>query len=663
MRYLVLPLLVLAAGHAAAQSVTRASLLVLLVLGACQPRAGRLLLVDFSLSEPVTLEQTAAPWRAAGYDVEYRRFYPHLTRADLARYGTVILLGGAEPEYPSDALTVGDLAILTEWVTHQAGGVVVFGYGSGGLDRWVINRWLGFLGTGIAIESQPLQDTVRGPTAVPQPRSALDNAGFAPFAAGISHGLRVRHARQALARAPATVFVRQTGGVAAARARVPVIAASRGRHGLVVVASRQTLAAGDDAGAGAFLETLARWTRRPAEWAGIATASEPALLAVRGAPRAVAADPPPGAPPPRAVVVALPLRRPQGPPPEPRSMPTWISRHGMRVLWTDVPPRPSRVDSVLGFADGAALNALATEVPLEALAESLPPMTRGGLRSPWQAFAERMQTTSFRWFPAIRFDDLPVELAVSQVRRRFRTAADMEPVTVADEVDRHGELAALPCGLDSLFWRGALRPALRALARLGGARGDVITGIALDLQPAADRYAVMGFCEADWREGLAGLELDSLERSRLAALPPVARYDTLLQRGLLDGYYGALEAAVSARAATLRAELRRLHPDLRFAVRADRAPLDWFSLGIMRGFSTPDVPLYLWTAEREVSALLRSYGDRGIMAVSAVRVVPRGTTSADWQRLRPLVFTEHDGFWLPAAGADTVGRLIRRFVK
>src|SRR2546422_4234612 len=92
----------------------------------CQPEAHRLLLVDFTLADPLKLETTAAPWHDAGYRVEYRRFYPHLTRADLARYRTVVVLAGREPERTSDALTIGDLAILTEWIRRD--GVVVLAY-------------------------------------------------------------------------------------------------------------------------------------------------------------------------------------------------------------------------------------------------------------------------------------------------------------------------------------------------------------------------------------------------------------------------------------------------------------------------------------------------------------------------------------------------------
>ena len=130
----------------------RSAALLALCLAACQPQSRRLLVLDLALSDPIVLDATASPWHAAGYSVEYRRFYPHLTRQDLARYRTLVLLGGREPEAPSDALTVGDLAILTEW-TRQ-GGVVVFGYaadGEGFLDRWiVVIGAILVLGTGLA---------------------------------------------------------------------------------------------------------------------------------------------------------------------------------------------------------------------------------------------------------------------------------------------------------------------------------------------------------------------------------------------------------------------------------------------------------------------------------------------------------------------------------
>ena len=172
-----------------------------LFVSACQPQARRALVLDLMLSDPALIEGTARPWHDAGYTVEYRRFYPHLTTADLARYHTVLLLLGREPEAPSDGLTAGDLAILDAWV--PGGGVAVLGYageGEGTLDRWVANRWLASQGAGIAIGDEALEDTtVRG--AAPRTQSWAEGrrlgddplgSVYDPFPMGRNHALEVR---------------------------------------------------------------------------------------------------------------------------------------------------------------------------------------------------------------------------------------------------------------------------------------------------------------------------------------------------------------------------------------------------------------------------------------------------------------------------------------
>jgi hypothetical protein len=592
--------------------------LALLIAG-CQTESRRLLLVDLTLADPLVLETTAAPWHAAGYRVEYRQFYPHLTRDDLARYRAVIILGGHEPEGPSDALTIGDLGILNEWVRRE--GVVVLGYTDGTLDRWVMTQWLAAQGAGIAIGPQQVDAP-----AQPLPRSALDNAGFAPFPAGKNHPLLVRDRSQTLAR----------GGEPANA----LVAASRIADGLIVVAGRSLLAASnEDPRTRDFLEALARWTRRPAEWAGVGPAAHPEPLRLAGAPRPVAVHPPPLRPPRGAAPITLPQPPRTGRDDGEDSVVAsgWIARQGMRVLWSRFTPQS--FDSLLEFVDVAALNALATVIPMPALADTL------GTRNIWRVTAERLQTTSLHWFPAVSLVAIPSQ--------------------GADEVNRHGDLTPIACGLDSMFWRGALRPTYRTLARLGGARPDVIAGVAVDLDGAMTHYRGSAFCDADYRIGLSALGLDRDETDRLAALPPVARYDTLLERGWLGRYFEALQAAVAERAIALRGELRRLHPDLRFAFHATEVPADWFSLGLLRGFSTRDAPALLWLEERRGRALLRLYRDQGIYAISALGLQPTRATFAPGEsaRLRSSVFGENAGFWLDGAATDSLGRVIRRFAK
>jgi len=603
----------------------------LVLSAACQTEARRLLVVDLTLADPLTLEATAAPWHAAGYRVEYRRFYPHLTRQDLARYRTVLVLGGREPEGRSDALTIGDLAILAEWIRRD--GVVVLGYteGRGALDRWIMNQWLAAQGAGIAIGTGAGAGGGAGAQlldATPLPHSALDNAGFAPFPAGRNYPLQIRDRSQTLARASGTALV----------------AASRVQDGLIVVASRSLLASADaDVRARDFLVALARWTRRPAEWAGIGAATRPAPLRLAGGPQQVAVHPPPLAPPTGGAGGGAPtivLPQPASTNREdPVVAPTWINRQGMRVLWSRF-TLPS-LDSLLGFVDVAALNALATTIPEPAVADT------ESTRNLWKITADRLQATSLHWFPAISLFAIPSQGAA--------------------EVDRHGNLTPIACGLDSLYWRGALRPTYRTLARLGGARPppEVIAGVALDLDSAMSYFRGSGFCDADYRVGLAALGLDRAEIERLAGLPPPVRYDTLLERGWLGGYFEGLEAAVAERAAALRGELRRLHPDLRFAFHASDVPADWFTLGLLRGFSSPDAPVLLWLKERRGRPLLRRYRERNVFALSALGLQPDRATFAqsEWPRLRFAAFSEHAGFWLDGAATDSLGRVIRRFTK
>ena len=657
--------------------MTRARLLAILFAlfaAACQPQSRRLLLLDLALSDPMVLGATAAPWHEVGYTVEYRRFYPHLTRQDLTRYHTLVVLGGREPETASDALTLGDVALITEW-TRQ-GGVVVFGYagdGEGFLDRWVMNRWLAAMGTGLVIGDFPLEDTVGGggadpqPSVFPLPHSALRNAGFEPFAAGRNHVVLVRRESQALARSSATAFVRPPREEPGPRPRAAVVAAARVGDGLVVVISRHALAAlGTDLRPSTlpattaprdanrsrdFLDALARWTLRPAEWASIAPTSGRVPLTLASAPRPLAGRAPPLVAPSGADVVVLPQPVPaaEAPATARAGVPAWIGRQGMRVVWTRAPSSQRALDSLLAFVDVGALNVIATEVAAPARADSL------GLRNAWRGAATRLQATSLRWFPAF-------------VLAELRTQGD--PAT--HEVDARGDTAAVSCGLDSLLWRSALRPAYRALARLGGERGaDLVAGVAVDLDVPKDGYAAAGFCDATYREGLRALELDSAEAGRLAALPANARYDALLEAGLLGRYETALEGLVAERAAALRAEVRRLNPDLRFAFRSARVPTDWFSLGLLRGFSAPDAPVLLWTREPRVRDVLQHYRARGIFVVSGVSLVPERVAASEWPRLRRVAFGEHDGFWLSwseapplkAVRADSLGRLIRRLAR
>src|SRR5213076_2532490 len=218
--------------------------------------------------------------------------------------------------------------------------------GEGYLDRWTANRWLEAAGTGISIGDRLLEDTtVRALTTTgrPQPWAEGRPMGdeplgsvFDPFPLDRNDVLATRDSSQLLAVTSRHAFV-----------RAPRTPAPRARAGLVVVISRHALGAlgpqfrSTTAPAQQldaldrtreFLGAVARWTRRPAEWAHVPPAARGDPLVLEQAPVPVEVAPPAMAPPGGVDTIALPLL------PDPKlaratSTPEWLRQQGMRVLW------------------------------------------------------------------------------------------------------------------------------------------------------------------------------------------------------------------------------------------------------------------------------------------------------------------------------------------
>ena len=631
--------------------MSRKFLICAVVLAACQPQSTRLLLLDESLTQPAELESTARPWDAAGYDVDYRRFYPHLTHADLDRYRVVMILGGRKPDAASDALDAGDLAILTEWTLH--GGVVVLGYppeGAGSFDRWLMNRWLAWSGAGITIGDFALRSarTPRGaPPLQPELNSGPRDGGFDPFPAGVNDLLLVERDAQILARAGAATFVQGPGLKLQHWPGAAAIAATRVDNGLVVVASRSALAAGAGSESGQFFRALARWTRRPAEWARIPGAGPRASLVLSGGPGAVAPRPPRRVPP--DGVTAERLERPTGTIPRPGAgLPGWITRQGVRALQTDFPrlapevsvtARIAALDSLANILDIGAFNLLVTSAHIAPLADSTnrERWERDALRASWQQVAGRLQATSVRWLPLV----------------------------VPRELEATGDTAGPPCPLDEALW-GRIASGMRVLSRFAASRTELIPAVGIKLDETTRPWSGMPFCDAAWQAGLAALQKHpSLTRARLTALAAVplgVRYDSLLENGLLAAYDSAVSRTVEQRAAAVATDARRQRRDLLLAVVVPRSPDDWFTRSLVRGFTAPTTPALVLSPDARARQMLGT-------VLHAIRLDPAQLSAGGTGRLGSVLFREQDGFWIGPAESvfvgpsDSLARLIRRLSK
>jgi hypothetical protein len=664
-----------------------AGVALLALCSACQPQARRALLLDLTLSDPVVLSSTAAPWHDAGYTIAYRQFYPHLARSDLQQYRLLVFLLGREPEAPSDALTAGDLALLNEWLLR--GGVVVLGYdadGEGYLDRWTANRWLESQGAGISVGDRLLEDTTARPpttTGRPQPWAEARPVGdeplgsvYDPFPLDRNHGLSVRYPSQLLAVTGRHVFVRMPRGPEA-RGGAGVAAAARVGDGLVVVISRHALGALGpqfrpttapvlqlDALARThdFLAALARWTRRPAEWAHVPPAAHGVPLSLVQPPVPLELAPPPLAPPRGATTVALPLVA------DPKlasatSVPDWLRQQGIRTLWAPlvvtrgtarVPRSSGALDSMVTLLDAGGFNLVAGDADPEGT-DSVHARweERDAVRRAWADAVNRLQPTSVAWIPV--FDG-------SGARGGGGGGGG------AAEPSRgpRGEALAVPCAFDSTLWAGALIPAFAALTRLAADQRTLVIALGLDL--AGRRLNGLEVCDPAWRRGLTRIA----RSGPLDSVPYAARYPTLRDAGLLPLYYRALQDEVADRTAALRDRVLKQRRDLYFAFRLPTLPADWFTLGVLRGFALPDRPILVFTPELRTREALAAYRARNLNLAHAVALVPGSLRARDWAGLRHLVFDENDGFWLltddgrtgaadtPRLPFDSLTRLIRR---
>jgi len=393
-----------------------------------------------------------------------------------------------------------------------------------------------------------------------------------------------------------------------------------------------------------FLVALARWTRHPAEWATIPPATGAGHVTLAAPPQPVAMRPPHLAPPPTAATWRLPRSA------EPNDsgaadLPDWIERDGLRIGWSEAPfDGPAVVDSLIGFLDAAGLNVLASPPGQPLLADTAPTPRRAAAVAvpPWREALDRLGATSIRWFPVLRLGG-------------------------PDQ----------PCLLDDSLWNGTITPAVRVLAERARARGGPIAGVTFAVLPAAAGAAPPELCDANLRASLRRMGRDTAWIERLVARPLADRYDTLLEEGMLDGYFVALEAELAARAARLALAARQRAPALLFALWTSEPPADWRSFGLARGLAVDRRAVLLWDAEPLPGAILAAYRRRSVGPVHVLELRPEQVPPRSWGRLHAALFDSSAGFWIgpvetvmtdprTAAGslpADSLERLLRRLVQ
>jgi len=266
------------------------------------------------------------------------------------------------------------------------------------------------------------------------------------------------------------------------------------------------------------------------------------------------------------------------------------------------------------------------------------------LRTAWDQVAQHLQATSVRWIAIVRQSELA-------------------------QPDSTGT-SAPSCPLDPVLW-GRIASGVRVLARLARTYPDVIPAVGLALDESTRGWAGPTVCDAAWEAGLAALARDSTldagRRAQLARLPHSARFDSLVESGMLEAYDSGLADVVRRRSTALRAEVRRINRRVLLAVWLDRSAGDWFTTSLVRGLAEGPTPVLVFSPDPRAREQLAREGAVNIL--HAIRLDPDVLSATPLERLVATAFHAQDGFWVGPAETvlqgpgDRLAREIRRLSK
>ncbi len=669
-------------------------LILLLSTATLQGQGERVLILDKAMSPWPMLTATAEPWTRVGCRVEYRRFHPFLTHEDTRRYDVVIILGGLTPLVPGAELTREDLDLLK---TMQAAGKgIVLGFQQntnveGANDRAAMNQFLREIvaqvqiSNVLAIEPARRYRAAQGQFAFVRrksdwPFSKIERIPFGEFSPlKILRNARVEIFAETW---PEAYFLKK-------KLRFPgpfpvgAIVESGNGGGPVLLLPRSVLGfAGPGIGRNktpildrrlvdstrTFLADVAlrflkirsgarlKLTPAPSNSAIPSTAetqllSIPALQEVYKTPIfsvetvQFGSDHFPDVSHQEAVRKRIHRRALSGPAGE-------FIKNGLAILNGRVPeyrqntqiiiPAKSfdQLDRMVRFAELAGSNILWGVANPQALspAQDYSEAERTSVRRLWQETLSVLKGKKLIWFPGMDYRD--------------------QRLPAGQAVGLNGAVQKTWSPLDREFWvKGYFSP-LRAAQDFFAEQKTPLPGIFFDTNlysasPIHNFFMGYDFGDRAWRLFLAAsggfVEAYILEAAA-EQLTPHKRFVFLIQNGLLPLYYTTLQDEVERFARHLRRGLAADQPKI-WGVFVDRLPADWYSIGLLRGLSTPDSPVLLLSFEPDTQAYLRYLLDMDIHALHAFGIIPIQYSPKELPAMGRFVRAYHDGYWLSSLEA------------
>ena len=162
-----------------------------------------------------------------------------------------------------------------------------------------------------------------------------------------------------------------------------------------------------------------------------------------------------------------------------------------------------------------------------------------------------------------------------------------------------GQVVKVQSPLDLRYWYEMMIPALEEVARFSlkhpSVKGATIDWETYGFDPFKMYPQAIGFEDVSYSAFLraAAGHLDDATIAEAATLIPAQRYTWLRDRGLLHFFFLLLENESEKLGRIIRQRIHAINPDFIFGAYQAALPDTWFYRGIIRGMSTPEMPM-IW---------------------------------------------------------------------
>ncbi len=648
-------------------------------------RAARALILDGELNHHSSWIDVIDAFDSAAVPAAYRRFYPHLTAADVTPsdgehpYEVVVMAAGRSPGNPASLARLGEIENARSFVEQGGALVLVTQHGwedsySGENDFFIQNRILEVLGVPVRVE----RNTVIGTIWVgnPSPPHQAQEWGYPtplefqlgyPYlltpdeeqvAGGSAPTLRVASGDvQVLLRTYDQGYVwrwlQGSSTVVNLLAHRAVATLARAGEGYVAVVPRGALLL--SAGTGHLSDKPAMdLDRRQANraWMEALVGQLHALVGgelelqvteALGSDTlfSVAAPNQPALEPGGEIIQiasevstrSVPEAPPAGTlveevpatPAEPRSLPAWLSPSGGRLAYGGLTPDQPSMATAFDEIVNHDIDVLMTSTDPSLLA-TLTGTELADEQAKYVAIAAMAETAGAKWFVGDWFNS---------------PAGDYPPM-----VGAHGFATDVPAPLHEAYWNDVVIPIYTAVGELA-AGNPGLAGLHLDLElyngPVA-HHDGWAFSDDTIEYYLAGVS-DQAFADELRDAEPGRRLDLLVDEGVLGDYFTALEQAAYELGRRCREAAHESAPNLELMVYAAGFPNTWFYRGLLRGLGTHQKPVTVLTYEGWADRLTDALYAEGVELAHLGGTIVGHWLPGDFDDVLVALARGNDGYW------------------